>query len=88
MTTELRDNQQEQVAIAKRLQIKWLEHMNRLLDTGTITSTDMATLARVLLSNGWSLDPKKLPQSLRDMLTRHVKPEDFEDEYAASTPVR
>ncbi len=71
---------QEQITIAQRLQTKWLEHMDRLLDAGTITSTDMATLARVLLTNGWTLDPKKLPKSLRDMLTQHVTPDDFADE--------
>ena len=66
--------------IAQRLQTKWLEHMDRLLDAGTITSTDMATLARVLLTNGWTLDPKKLPKSLRDLLTQHVMPDEFADE--------
>jgi hypothetical protein len=28
----------------------------------------MATLARVLLANGWSLDPSKLPEKLRNKL--------------------
>ena len=73
-------HQEEQVAIAQRLQTKWLRHMDRLLEAGTITSTDMATLARVLLTNGWTVDPKKLPRSLQDMLTKHVRPEEFEDD--------
>lgn len=46
----------------------WLKHMEKLLDSGEITSTDMATLARVLLQNGWSLDESRLPQSLRDKM--------------------
>ena len=61
-------NIQDQIDISKRLQVLWLTHMEKLLDSGTITSTDLATLARVLLHNGWSLDPKSLPQSLRDLM--------------------
>lgn len=80
MTTEQAEHLEKQVAIALRLQTKWLAHMEHLLVTGTITSTDMATLARVLLANGWTLDHKKMPKKLQDMLTLHVRPEDFEDE--------
>lgn len=69
-----------QVEIAERLQVKWLERMERMLDDNSVTSTDMATLSRVLLANGWTLDPTKLPQSLRDKLTEKVDPEDLGDE--------
>ena len=74
-------NHQDQVEIAKRLQMKWLRRMEHLLDSGEITSTDMATLARVLLQNGWSLDPNDLPQTLRNKLTKKVSFDDMEDEY-------
>lgn len=57
-----------QLDIAQRLQQKWLERMEVLLDEGAITSTDMATLARVLMANGWTLDPTKIPSGLRDKL--------------------
>jgi hypothetical protein len=60
--------QEEQVDVAERLQGKWLMHMERLLDNGTITSTDMATLCRWLMANGWSLDPSKMPQKLRNLI--------------------
>lgn len=70
----------KQVEIAERLQLKWLLHMEILLNTGAITSTDLATLARFLQNNGWSLDPTKLPKGLRDKLTSHLKPEDFDNE--------
>lgn len=60
---------QKQVEIAERLQMLWLQRMEYLLASGEITSTDMATLARVLLSNGWNLDPSAVPQGLRDKLT-------------------
>ena len=59
---------EEQIDIAERLQGKWLKHMERMLDAGTITSTDMATLARLLMANGWALDPSKLSESLRNKL--------------------
>ena len=72
-------NIQDQIDISKRLQVLWLTHMEKLLDSGTITSTDMATLARVLLHNGWSLDPKQLPKSLRDLMTP-LKLVDFGDD--------
>jgi hypothetical protein len=45
---------------------------------GSATSTDFATLARVLAANGWTLDPKQLPQELRDKLTSKVSPEELE----------
>jgi hypothetical protein len=58
----------EQISLAEVLQAKWLKQMDKMFDAGTITSTDMATLARVLLANGWSLDPSKLPEKLRNKL--------------------
>lgn len=60
--------QDEQIALAERLQGKWLTHMEKMLDAGTITSTDMATLCRWLMANGWSLDPSKMPQKLRSLV--------------------
>jgi hypothetical protein len=74
------DTSKTQLSTSERLQEKWLTHMEKLLDSGTITSTDMATLARVLLANGWSLDPKKLPSGLRDKLTRGMDPKAFDDD--------
>lgn len=58
---------------AVKLQNLWLDRMVVLLETGIATSTDLATLSRVLLANGWSLDPKKLPKSLADKLTQNVE---------------
>lgn len=69
----------QQVAIAERLQLKWLERMEKLLDEGSITSTDMATLAKVLRDSGWTLDATKLPEKLRNKLTSEVSPEELVD---------
>lgn len=80
-----RARKQRQIDIAERLQQKWLERMEYLLDSGEITSTDMATLARVLLQNGWSLDPSDLPQSLRDKLTKRVS---FDDDLDGELNIR
>jgi len=63
------DSKKLQVEIASRLQLAWLKRMEKMLEDGTITSTDMATLARVLLANGWVLDPAQLPQGLRGRIT-------------------
>jgi hypothetical protein len=60
----------DQHAVAARLQAKWLQRMEFLIDHGLATSTDLATLARVLLQNGWSLDPKKLPQTLQSLVSK------------------
>jgi len=64
---------QKQIETASRLQTKWLEHMERLLDSDTITSTDLSTLAKFFMQNGWSVDPQKLPQGLRDKLLKDVE---------------
>ena len=73
--------QDEQVEMAQRLQSKWLRHMEKLLDEGTITSTDMATLGRVLVINGWTLDAKKLPKQLKDLMAKiPLKLVDFDAE--------
>jgi len=60
----------DQLAVAARLQAKWLQRMEFLLDHGLATSTDLATLSRVLLQNGWSLDPKKLPKGLQSLVSK------------------
>lgn len=69
----------EQVDIAERLQGKWLKHMEKMLDAGTITSTDMATLARLLLASGWNLDPSKVPEKLRNKLIEEIGEDTFEE---------
>ena len=69
-----------QVEIAERLQKKWLERMEAMLDDGTITSTDRATLYRFFAQNGWTVDPKKMPKGLRDKLTTDVTEEELEDD--------
>ena len=76
---------QDQIDISERLQLAWLKHMEKLLDSGVITSTDLATLARVLINGGWSLDPKQLPKSVKDLMTKTLKLVDFGDD--AEAPV-
>lgn len=73
------DETQEQIEIAKRLQIKWLRRMEAMLDSGEITSTDMATLAKVLRDSGWTLDATKLPEKLRNKLTDLTSPDELAD---------
>jgi len=70
----------KQLEIKERLETMWLVHMEKLLQSGEITSTDMATLARVLMQNGWVIDAGKLPQQLRDKLTSNVSFEGDEEE--------
>jgi hypothetical protein len=73
---EQKDNAQEQLEIAERLQLKLLQRFEALIDQGEMSSTDAATLTRLLAANGWNLDPKKIPQRLRDKLTKVVEFDD------------
>lgn len=70
----------QQVEIAERLQLLWLQRMETMFNEGTITSTDMATLVRFLTANGWNLDPARIPKGLRDKLTTHLNPDDLDEE--------
>lgn len=72
------ENKDVQLEIAERLQLKWLERMEKLIDDGSVTSTDMATLVRFLMANGWTLDRSRLPKGLADKLTTGMSPEDFD----------
>ena len=75
------DPKKEQIEITERLQLLWLRRMERLFDDGTITSTDMATLQRFLSQNGWTVDPARLPEGLKNKLTSAVKfDDDIEDD--------
>lgn len=60
---------QEQIELAERLQTSLLEQFEHLLKSGDMSPTDRATLARLLMQNGWNLDPSALPRGLADKLT-------------------
>ena len=70
----------KQVEIAERLQMKWLTHMENLLDSGEISATDMSTLFKFLQANGWSIDPSRLPKGLREHITTPLTAEELERE--------
>ena len=71
---------QEQVDKAEQLQELLLDDLIRLFKEGEATSTDRATLARLLKDNGWSVDPSMVPQELRDKLTSKIAPGDDIDD--------
>lgn len=66
------DDTKKQLAIAERLQLKVLKRFEELLDNGEITSTDMATLCRLLMQNGWNIDPAALPEGIRDKISEDL----------------
>lgn len=77
----MEDTQKEkQLQIAERLQLLLLENFEYLLESGEMTPTDRATLSRLLMQNGWSLDPSRMPKGLQDLLTSRIDPEDLDDE--------
>lgn len=63
---------EQQVELAEELQMLLLQEFKKRFRSGEITSTDLATLSRLLIQNGWTLDPADLPQDLRDHITREV----------------
>jgi hypothetical protein len=68
------DTQQEQIAIAERLKLQVLQHFEKKLKDESINATELATIVRTLSQNGWSLDPTRLPQRLKDKLTESFDP--------------
>lgn len=73
-------SKQYQIEITARLQRKLLERFERLLDQDLITPPEMATLTKLLASNGWTLDPAMLPKGLRSKITDLVDPAEFLDD--------
>lgn len=66
----------EQIVKAEQLQDLILDNFVKLFqEGGGATATDRATAIRFLQSNGWDLDPARVPQNLRDKLTKNVKPD-------------
>lgn len=70
------------LAAVERLQDLWLGHMERLLQDGSATSTDLATLARVLMANGWCLDRSRLPTGLSEKLLSKLDPSTLDEDDA------
>lgn len=74
------DPKQQQVEITERLQLKLLQRFERLIDDGELSATDAATLTRLLMQNGWQLDPSRMPKKLSDLLTSKVSFDEDEDD--------
>lgn len=66
----------EQKELAAELQGEVLKSWRDCLKNGTATAADRKAIADFLKGNGWSLDPSKVPQGLKDLMTNRVKPED------------
>lgn len=62
-----------QIKLADELQDLVLADLKKILDNGTATATDRATIIRLLRDNGWNLDPSRLTTSLKDKLTNKVR---------------
>lgn len=63
----------ERIEQAERLQDLMLDHFEKLLISGEITSTDLATLSRLLHQNGFTLNRADLPEKLQNKLTKIVE---------------
>lgn len=76
------DTKKQQIDIAERLQLALLKYFEKKLedDPPTLSDTGAATLARLLMQNGWSIDPAKLPTGLKDKLLSGVDPTQLSDD--------
>lgn len=72
--------QEEQTDLAVRLQTAALRLYELRLKNGTLSDTGLSTLQRLLLQNGWSLDPKQVPKGLKDKMTSTVDPKEFDED--------
>jgi hypothetical protein len=70
----------DQIAIAEKLQLKLLEYFEKKLENNTLTDTGAATLARLLMQNGWNLDPSAVPEGLRSKLTQNIDPNELNED--------
>lgn len=76
MADEKAAKKQKQIKKAEELQDLILDDFIALAKNGGLSATDRATAIRFLQSNGWDLDPSRVPQSLKDILTRRVAPDE------------
>jgi hypothetical protein len=56
-----------------------LQRLVDLVRDNEDTSTDRATILRFLMQNGWTVDPKNIPEELHGMLTSEVRFDDTDD---------
>lgn len=70
----------EQLTLTEKLQGWLLQEYESRLESGDISDTGLSSLQKLLMQNGWSLDPSRIPQGLRDKLTSKVDPTGFDDD--------
>lgn len=72
-------DQNAQLDKAEALQDLLLDSFMELFKTKSETAADRANLIKLLSSNGWSIDPSRLPQTLQDKL-QTLPPPDLDDD--------
>lgn len=75
MTNDKLKKKKEHIEKAEKLQDLLLDNFIKLFQENEATATDRATAIRFLTDNGWDLDPARVPQELKDKLTRKVEPD-------------
>lgn len=69
----------KQIEIAERIQQKLLERWEKILDDESASAAEVAVMTKMLRDSGWTLDPTRIPQGLKDKLTDKVDPTEFDD---------
>lgn len=79
---------EKQISLAEQLQAMTLRLLADRVENRTISDTGLATIIRLLVSQGWSLDPATVKQNLKDMLTTTVDPKELDEELDNVFPLR
>lgn len=69
-----------QVGIARELQDLVLARFKTLLDDQEETQTDRSTLVKLLMANGWTLNPADVAEKLSDFVTKRVDPKSLDED--------
>jgi hypothetical protein len=78
----------EQITLAEQIQAMTLRLFFDRIKNRTISDTGLATITRLLVSQGWELDPNGLPKDPKDMLTSKHRAEDLDDDDVIPFPGR
>ena len=78
---------EDQIKIAERLQAASLRLFLDRVENRTISDTGLATIVRMLIANGWDLDPSHMKQDLKDLLTSTVSAEELDKELDNVFPI-
>lgn len=73
-------DKQEQINAGERIQDALLKRWEKILEDESISAAEVAVIVKMLRDSGWTLDPTRLPQGIKDKLTEKVDPSQFDED--------